>query len=484
MFKERIKYSFDNIMSKGTISAILLLLLISFIIIVILATSISLMNIYPEGGNDINFFEAVWISMTRTLDPGTMGEDSGWPFRALMFLATAYGILMVSTFIGLVSNGILTKIIELRKGRSRVIEKDHILILGWSTKIFTIVSELIIANENQKNPIIVILANRDKVEMEDELKEKVSNRKNTKIICRSGDSIDINDLEIGNPYFAKSIILLDSHDENSDAEIIKVILALTTNRKKRATPYHITAEIESKKNLDVAKMVGKDEVELILSDEFISRIMVQTSRQSGLSIVYTDLLDFAGDEIYFQEEPKLVGKTFKEALFLYDDSSLIGLQNPDETILLNPPFDTIIETGTKVIAISDDDDKVVLSNKKFLIKKEFIVNEDYPGLAHGKILILGWNRKAKIIIRELASYSDSISTISVVAELDNMENTITKLNQDFPSTHIEYQVADTTDREVLENLEINDYEHLLLLSYQERKVFAINSFSPVQCDTC
>jgi voltage-gated potassium channel Kch len=467
MNKERLKYTFDNIMSKGTVSAIILLLIVSFIIVVFIATSISLMNIFPEGEKDVNFFEAVWISMTRTLDPGTMGEDTGWAFRALMFLATAYGIVMVSTFIGLISNGILSKIIELRKGRSRVMEKNHILILGWSTKIYTIVSELVIANENQHNPIIVILANKDKVEMEDELKEKVPDRKNTKIICRSGDPIDINDLEIGNPYFTKSIILLDSHSENSDAEIIKVILALTTKRNERESPYHITAEIESKKNLDVAKMVGKEEVELILSDEFISRIMVQTSRQSGLSVVYTDLLDFAGDEIYFQEEPKIVGKTFEEALFLFNESSVIGLQLKDERILLNPPLDTIIEKGSKVIAISADDDTVTLSNKKYSINEEAISTEDYPGLAHGKILILGWNRKARIIIRELASYSNTISTISVVAELHDLEDTISKLNEDFPSTKIEYSVADTTDRDVLENLEINDYEHLLLLSYED-----------------
>ena len=118
MIRERLKYTFDNIMSKGTVSAIILLLIVSFIIVVFIATSISLMNIYPEGEKDVNFFEAVWISMTRTLDPGTMGDDTGWAFRALMFLATAYGIVMVSTFIGLISNGILSKIIELRKSKT------------------------------------------------------------------------------------------------------------------------------------------------------------------------------------------------------------------------------------------------------------------------------------------------------------------------------------------------------------------------------
>jgi len=129
----------------------------------------------------------------RTLDPGTMGDDIGWSFRIIMLLVTTYGIVMLSTFIGLISNGILSKIQQLRKGRSKVLENGHILILGWSAKIHTIVSELVIANENQKKPVIVILADKDKVEMEDEIKEKIKSTINTKIICRSGDPIAVNE---------------------------------------------------------------------------------------------------------------------------------------------------------------------------------------------------------------------------------------------------------------------------------------------------
>ena len=48
-------------------------------------------------------------------------------------------------------------------------------------------------------------------------------------------------------------------------------------------------------------MVGGDEAELILVGDLIARIVAQTCRQSGLSVVYTELLDFDGDEIYFAE---------------------------------------------------------------------------------------------------------------------------------------------------------------------------------------
>ena len=133
------------------------------------------------------------------------------------------------------------------------------------------------------------------------LREKVKNFKTTRIICRTGNPIDLDDLQIVNLKESKSIILLDNDSENSDSQIIKSIVAITTQTFNRKTPFHITAEIKDKKNLAVAKMVGKDEVELILSDEVISRIMVQTSRQSGLSVVYIELLDFDGDEIYFSK---------------------------------------------------------------------------------------------------------------------------------------------------------------------------------------
>ena len=61
----------------------------------------------------------------------------------------------------------MSKFEELRKGRSVIMEEGHILILGWSSKIHSIISELAKANENQKNVVIAVLANRDKIRMED-----------------------------------------------------------------------------------------------------------------------------------------------------------------------------------------------------------------------------------------------------------------------------------------------------------------------------
>jgi Trk K+ transport system NAD-binding subunit len=464
---EKIKYVFDNVMSKGILPSVVLLLVVSFLIVLFFATILLVLNIHPEGDSDLGFLETLWISGMRTLDPGNMGDDRGWPYRIVMLLVTGYGIVMLSTFIGLMSNGILRKAIELRKGRSKVLENNHILILGWSSKISTVISELIIANENQLKPVIVILADRDKVDMEDEVRDNVPNTKNTKLIFRSGNPIDINDLKIASPHKAKSIIVLGSKSDNSDAEIIKVILAITKTLNGANAKFHIVAEIENKKNLEVAKMIGRDNVELILSNEFVSRILVQTSRQAGLSIVYTDLLDFDGDEIYFSEEPKLNGKTFREALFSYDKSTLIGVHTKKNGVMLNPPIDTVIEEGSQVITISEDDDKVIYSGINNKINENLIRGVPLLGVHHENILILGWNLRAKIIIRELASYTRTTGKITVIAELKNMDKTIARLNEQCPNTEITYTRANTADKNVLEDIDMTTYDHLIILSYQD-----------------
>src|SRR6187399_1210499 len=106
----------------------------------------------------------------RTLDSGNVGGDTGWGFRVIALLVTLGGIFIFGAFIALVATGMQARLIELRKGRSFVAEQGHIVILGWSQRIFPIVSELVMANSNHKHSAIAILAERDKVAMEDDIR--------------------------------------------------------------------------------------------------------------------------------------------------------------------------------------------------------------------------------------------------------------------------------------------------------------------------
>jgi voltage-gated potassium channel Kch len=456
-----IRYKFDNMMSKGPIAMISLLAILSFLIVAIAGVVIWLFHISPAGEEPMGFIEGSWQSLMRTLDSGTMGGDAGWGFRFISFFVTLGGIFIISTLIGVLGSGIEGKLEELSKGKSFVIEKDHTLILGWSSKIFTIISELVIANENQKNPRIVILADKDKVEMEDEVRSKIEDLKNTKVICRKGSPSDLLDLAIANPHQAKSLIILAPEKGNADPLTIKTILAITNNPNRRSEPYHIVAEIKDEKNIEVAKMVGKDEVELILTDDVIGSIMVQTSRQSGLSIVYTELMDFDGAEIYFKEEPGLVGKTYAQVLFSYLDSAVIGVQYANGSVKVNPAMDYEIQNGDKVIAITEDDDTLILS------REEAIVNSDSSKVESERILMLGWNKRAIVIIREMDNYVGKNSYLKVVSSFDKDKESIFDIAKTLNNIKLEFQHGDTTSGSVIDQLDVTSYNSIQLLCYKE-----------------
>ncbi|MGZ4055523.1 MAG: CASTOR/POLLUX-related putative ion channel [Bacteroidia bacterium] len=466
-FRQKLRYKFDNQMSKGPVAMISFLAIISGLIVVIAGLVISFFSITPEGGQPMGFWESAWQSLMRTMDSGTMGGDNGWSFRIVAFVITLGGIFILSTLIGILGSGINNKLEQLRKGRSFVIEKNHTLILGWSSKVFTIVSELIIANENQKNPRIVILADKDKVEMEDEIRDKIGNLKNTKIICRSGSPNDMDDLSIANPQASRSIIILAPEEGNADPQTIKTILAITNNPERREEPYHIVAEIKDEKNLEVAKMVGKDEVELVLTDDVIARIMVQTSRQSGLSIVYTELMDFDGAEIYFNEERELFGKTYAEALISYEDSAVIGIQYTDGTVKINPEMDYKLVTGDKIIAITEDDDTLIVSkNKNISVNEKAIVNLNSEKIISERVLLLGWNKRAVTIIREMDNYVGAGSYMKVVSSFDHSDD-VKEAAKSLKNIKLEFQLGDTTARIVIDNLDVTSYNSVQLLCYKE-----------------
>jgi voltage-gated potassium channel Kch len=477
-FRQRFRYQFDNLMARGTPALIGMLFVLSLIVVLFAGAVISLSGLVQEGETvqRLSFSEAAWESLMRTLDSGTMGGDTGTGFRIVMLFVTLGGIFVVSALIGVLNNGIEDQMARLRKGRSRVLESNHTLILGWSAQIFTILNELMTAHENQPKARIVILADKDKVEMEDEIKERVERKGKTRIICRNGSPIDPNDLEITSPHLAKSIIVLPPENSDPDTDVIKTVLAITNNPNRRAEPYHIVTQIRNPKNMDVLKLVGeKDKVQAIMTGDLIARVVAQTSRQSGLSVVYTELMNFGGDEIYFKAEPALVGKTFGEALLAYEDSCVMGLRKADGRILLNPPMDSPIEAGDQIFAVSADDDTIRISNTSTSLSTSLGLPPLNEAAIHSngraldpqpeKCLILGWNRSGTTIVHELDNYVAKGSQVTVVADVYNVEKQIRAQGGRLKNQTLTVREGETTDRDLLNELGIADYDHVIVLAY-------------------
>ncbi len=475
-WKARLRYKFDNTLSKGS-GALIGWLGISTLILVIVAIVIILAaQAVPQGNTPIDVF---WDVLYQALTPNPVDPTSFPPlFMIVTFLVTLGSLFIVSILIGILSNEIEDRVTALRRGRSLVIEENHTLILGWSHQIFTILNEFMIANENQPKGRIVVLADKDKVEMEDEIRERIQIRGKTRIICRRGSPIDPNDIEITNPHSAKSIIILPPENNDPDTEVIKTVLAITNNPNRRAEKYHIVTQISNEKNLNVLKLAGaNDHMQAVLTGDLIARVVAQTSRQSGLSVVYTELLNFGGDEIYFKYEPALTGKTFGEVLTIYEASSVMGLRKADGKILLNPAMDSLIEKDDQIFALSADDDTIRLSPNSNLIQinEAFIRSSRKPLKPKPeKSLILGWNRSGTTIVHELDHYVPKGSQITVVADAYGIEKQIIARGGKLVNQKLAVLEGETTDRTLLNSLGVENYDHVIVL--------ANSSLEPQQAD--
>ena len=458
---DRLKYSFDKLMAKGLAALIGLLGIVSLIFISAISLVVVAFSLFPTD-RTLDFSEAFWATMLRTLDPGTMGGDTGPGYRIAMLIVTLAGLVLVASLIGIVSNAFNEKVEQLRKGRSSVIEKDHTLILGWNRKIHQVISELAIANESRKRATIVVLADRDKVEMEEEIKAQLKSRSKNQIIVRTGDPMNLADLNLTGLNTARSIIVLAPDDsDEADNFSIKTALAILNNPNRRAEPYAIVGEIKQEHNVEAAELVGGIEAHWIMGEDLLSRLIVQTSRQRGLSAVYNALLDFGGAELYLTDVAGLAGENFGTAALSIPQGTLVGVAVGAE-VLLNPQRAYVLPADAQLIILADDDDR--LKFDRCATFDEAAINVSNTTDEHPeRTLILGSNGSLPLVLAELDSSSAPGSTIVLV------EEGAVALEVALLNTVLEVKAVNPSNRKELELLQVETFDHVIILANQENR---------------
>jgi voltage-gated potassium channel Kch len=454
--RERWNYAFDRFMERGTIALIAGLGVVSVLIIGGIVAVLYVIG--ATEGNDIPHL--LWMSMLRTLDPGTMGGDDGEAGFIFGMLAVTFGgIFIISTLIGILNTGLQDKLAELRKGRSRVLERDHVVILGWSQQIFAVIQELLAGGAGRSKTSIVVLADRDRVEMESEIRDKVKIPRRARVVCRTGKGSSLADLQIANPDDSRAIVVLQNDGDDPDVEVLKTILALTGRADRRESSYRIVAEVRDQASASIARLVAGHEVHLLLADELVARIIAQTSRQSGLSVVYLELLDFAGHEFHVGEFPDLAGRTFGDAVASMTGAIPVGIVREDAARLAPPPGE-LIRADDKLVVLSEDHGSAKLGEAA-AIEPERIRSAEFCEPTPERILILGWNRRAPAIIRELDNYVAPGSEVLAVSPLEKVEavGSIEGLKNLTATGRIE----STTQRPALDALDVPSFPHVIVL---------------------
>lgn len=462
-FRARAGYAFDKAMARGTLSLLGWFALSIGLFIVLVATVLDVV----EGGSVTGLPVLMRDGLLRAFDLSGVIDDirlhERTSFVVAMFVASIAGVFMVAILIGLLTTGMEQRLRDLRRGRSRVIESGHTLILGWSPSAPTIVDELVVANANQRRASIVILADCDPIEILDQIRTQVGPTGRTRIICRRGDPAGFDDLDIASFATARSIIIVPSIAQTGpDCTEVKTLLALTHHPRRSSQPHHVVLAVRDAHNAEVAQVIGGDEAQIIDYVDVTARIVAQTSQQPGLSLVYSELLQFRGDEIYFHNEPDLTGLTFGDALTAYATSTLIGIAPRDGAPRLNPPMDTVIGREDQIVAISRDDDTILLAEVAPRVDESAIRADGVFRRSAKRTLLLGWNEAVPEIVDQLDAYVSSGATLTVVSPDEADWARLKPVADSLERLGVRHVVADGSQRGCLERLDVPCYDHVIV----------------------
>jgi voltage-gated potassium channel Kch len=462
-FGTRLRYSFDNSLSKA--GAFVGYVFIAIILLAFAMTAIqaAIATVTPLNTplDPASYFFSYWAAFTKILG---IGSTDAWGAQIVNFIYWAIGIAISGAVIGFISAAIQRAVARLKEGKSAVIESGHTLILGWSNRVFPILAELAIANDNVRKPRVVVFANTARTVMDAEILSRVPNLGKLKVITRTGDITNPEDLKRANVSSAKSIIILDA-DETGDATVVSTVLAVKAVNANANT--RIIAELDDANTAEAITTATEGQVIAVRSHDVIARVTAQASRQPGLAAVTLDLLDFAGDEIYFSDVPALVGKTYADAVLAFNTASVIGVVDGKGKVQINPAQTAKISAGSKIIAIAADDDKIVYTGVREDIAKKKISKAKEPVRKPEHLLFIGWSSMGRSVVAELAQFLPKGSTVHIVAEKKHVlpeELKGLKFGSNIKVTHA--SVSGDID-ELIAAASAKKYNEVIILGYRE-----------------
>ncbi|TXG72687.1 hypothetical protein EZV62_001266 [Acer yangbiense] len=345
------------------------------------------------GVTDDGLADCLWLSWTFVADSGNHANSEGIGPRLVSVSISFGGMLIFAMMLGLVSDSISEKLDSLRKGRSEVVEQNHTLILGWSDKLGSLLNQLAIANESLGGGMVVVMAERDKEEMELDIAKMEFDFKGTAVICRSGSPLILADLKKVSVSKARAIIVLavDGNADQSDARALRTVLSLTG--VKEGLRGHIVVELSDLDNEVLVKLVGGVLVETVVAHDVIGRLMIQCARQPGLAQIWEDILGFENCEFYIKRWPKLDGMPFEDVLISFPDAIPCGVKvaSCGGKIILNPDDSYILQEGDEILVIAEDDDSYAPAALP-TVKEASFVNIARPARMAQRILFCGWRR--------------------------------------------------------------------------------------------
>eukprot|EP00891_Asterochloris_glomerata_P002795 jgi/Astpho2/2795/fgenesh1_pg.00050_%23_80_t len=335
--------------------------------------------------------------------------------------------------------------------RAPVLARDHTLVLNWNPHLVPLLRQMALSRSHcghgsVYDKPIVILAERDKHEMDTEL-ESVLQNACIKVITRSGAPHFLKDLNSISAGSAHTVVLL--HPENAaDASKIKAATVLALKSARAAVDPSVPSSGQNiviqtpEESLPARRTEPRTPAQSdqglrpvhINGNRDITRLVAQTAIQPGVANVYCSLTQHSpqnGATFYIQGFPELHGRTYRDSRRLFREGILCGYISQDGALHLNPAETATLDRGDRLIVLANDDSFHPHHGARATLERHWIgdhdgggpesraeaVREAPPtGSNHKRIVVLGWPGRIDDLAAGLSEYAVEGTVVSVVSQ--------------------------------------------------------------------
>lgn len=445
-WRQFLRYRFDSLLARGTWAVLLWLGIITFVVVFIASYLLRRGGVSLAGSEDASWFEDFWQSLLRTLDTGTMAGDTGARQRVVALLVTIFGLLVFGTLIGVIASGVEAQIDRMKRGRSAVVESDHIVVLGSSNLLPVVVDQLLRANAG-KRIAIVVMADRDPAEMSDEVRAEVERTFGNRLVFRSGDPTRVADLGLVRLSTCRTVLVLNGDgDDVGDARAVHTVLAVGEVLGGFDVKPLVVVLDDAAVASALTDTCGPSVHPLVVSLA-VARNVAFALREQGLGAVMAELSDFRDADVYVDDpDLDLVGVRFGELVVRYRNCRPIGLMSSGVVELVPAP-DRVIERGDRLVVVRDTGVAPVRSSAPSPAPEPpspspVLLGPETPHATEQHVLVVGWNGLGRQLLTGWAQTASAGSTVEVVYDAALVDESAIDLPDDMVHPVVLTPVAD------------------------------------------
>ena len=376
--------------------------------------------------------------------------EENWKSVIVAQLIVFCGMFTFAILIGVVSDEIASKVDEVKTGNSKVYERNHTVILNWNNQLIPLLKQVAVAKSEGigfKKPVVV-LADRDKEEMDAVIEDELSDSPPLSVVTRQGRGYNPEDLQRVNAWAAERVVVLHDADEEDlksvESHKASSVLNLRSNvNNPSVTGPNVIIQVPQRlaRDEDFVRLavdltensdVNDGKCCFVNGTSELTKLKAFSIMQPGGSKVFADLMlqSAESSEFYTYRHKSLAGKTFREVWRMFSHGTVVGLTDDKGTMVLGPRDDDVVGPEGQITVVANDLQTVRadIENRKGMVAEGIIPP---PGSQHmtmrrcplkmpapRKIYMLGWNDESPSALSDMLELAPPGSSVTIISDRD------------------------------------------------------------------